>query len=86
MPGELASYGKTISFTVTLKTPTAGDAIKLSGKSTFFEYGCDWDYTNVATATTALTASPATWQAQRNLARFRDLNAQDAQALAQSTR
>ena len=56
VPGELASYGKTISFTVTLKTPTAGDAIKLSGKSTFFEYGCDWDYTNVATATTALTA------------------------------
>ena len=56
VPGELAYYGKTLSFTVTLKTPTAGDAVKLSGKSTFFEYWCDWDYTNVATATTALTA------------------------------
>ena len=56
IPGELKYYGKTLSFTVTLKTPTAGAAIKLSGKSTFFEYWCDWDYTNVATATTALTA------------------------------
>jgi hypothetical protein len=56
IPGELAYYGKTLSFTATLKTPTAGAAIKLSGKSTFLEHWWDWDYTNVATATTALTA------------------------------
>jgi len=56
IPGELTSYGKTLTFIVTLKTPVAGDAIKVTGKATFFEYGCDWDYTPVATASTALTA------------------------------
>jgi hypothetical protein len=56
IPGELTSYGKTLTFSVTLKVPAAGDAIQVSGKATFREYGCDWDYTPVASATTALTA------------------------------
>ena len=56
VPGELTYAGKTLTFTVTLKTPGAGSAITVTGKATFFEHYCDWEYTNVATASTTLTA------------------------------
>jgi hypothetical protein len=56
IPGELPSYGKTLTFSVTLKVPAAGEAIQVSGKATYYEHWCDWDYTPVASATTTLTA------------------------------
>ena len=55
VPGELSGYGKTLSFTVTLKTPTAGTAIVVSGKALFFEWCCNWKATANASATTTLT-------------------------------
>lgn len=55
VPGELHYYGKTLNFTVTLKTPAAGTAIALTGKVVFFEWCCHWKYTPAASATTALT-------------------------------
>lgn len=55
VPGELAYYGKSLSFTVTLKTPVAGSAIAVSGKATFFD-DCYWKHSNTASASTELTA------------------------------
>lgn len=55
VPGELHHYGQTLGFTVTLKTPTAGTAIVVTGKAVFFEWCCHWKVTPSANALTALT-------------------------------
>jgi hypothetical protein len=56
VPGELSQRGRSVSFTVTLKAPSAGSALVLSGKALFFEHCCHWKQTHPASAATELLA------------------------------
>jgi hypothetical protein len=59
VPGALGDTGQAASFTVTLKTPTAGSAIVLAGQATLLAHCCGSTQTNAASATTALAAPAA---------------------------
>ena len=55
IPGALNECDQSLSFTVTLKTPTAGTGISVSGTSAFVEHYYVRESTNTASAATTLT-------------------------------
>ena len=58
VPGALAGAGSALSFTLTLRTPSAGSAISVTGKASFIEH-LEPGSTDSAGASTALTEPSA---------------------------